>query len=107
MRTILGKSAQMSRAYQKFRVYRHLDLRVLATAARVPHIGSGRSVLELSPDHGRASQVEPHVRDKVSLPCSGRALADLPMSTKLVSSLTLVLDERVSEETLNCSDACF
>ena len=99
------QARSMSRAYQKFRVYRHLDLRVLATAARVPHIGSGRSVFELSPDHGRAYQVESHVRDKVSLPCSGRALADLPMSTKLVFSLTLVHDERVGEEALNCSDA--
>ena len=35
--------------------------------------------------------------DKVSLASSGRALADLPMSTKLESSQTLVLDERVCE----------
>ena len=97
----------MSCAYQKFRVHRHLDLRVLSTTARVPHIGSGRSALELSLDHGRASQAEPHVRDEVSLPCSGRALADLPMSTKLESSQTLVLDERVVEEDLNCSVARF
>ena len=97
----------MSCAFQTFRVHRHFDLRVLPTTARVPRISSGRSVLDLSPDHGRASQVEPHVRDKVSLPCSGRALADMPRSTTLVFSLTLVLDERVGEENLNCSDARF
>ena len=47
------------------------------------------------------------VRDKVFLPRSGRALADLPMSTKLESSQTLVLDERVYEEDLNCVYARF
>ena len=97
MQTILGKSVQYHVRIRCCGVHRHLDLRVLSSTARVPHIGSGRSVLELSLDHGRASQVEPHVRDKVSLPCSGRALADLPRSTKLESSLTLVLDERVGE----------
>ena len=103
----LGKSVRVSCAYQTFRVHRHFDLRVLPTTARVPRISSGRSVLELSLDHGRASQVEPHVRDKVSLQCSGPALADMPMCTTRVSSLTLVLDERVGEKDLNCSDARF
>ena len=46
----------MSCAYQKYRVHRHLDLRVLSTTARVPHIGSGRSALELSLDVGVASR---------------------------------------------------
>ena len=41
----------MSCAYQKFRVHRHLELRVLSTSARVQHIGSGRNPLEFSLDH--------------------------------------------------------
>ena len=97
MQTILNKSAQF---HVRIRSSVFIVTSISeSTAARVPQ--------ELSPDHGRASQVVPHVRDKVSLPCSGRALADLPMSTQLASSLTLVLDERVGEEDPNCSDARF
>ena len=97
----------MSCAYQKFRVHRHLNLRVLSTTARVPHIDSGRNSLEFSLDHGRGLWGVASCGTRSSCHALVALLPTCQCPQSSSPHRPLVLDERVYEEDLICVYARF